>query len=624
MRSIAMKKPDTYGSVLILAVLVLFALMLGTLYKINQTSSANEHYSKPTVEKQHGFMVPPSLRKEKIVILSSKKTAQYYMHQGLAVDAYSEKIRKFSNLIDDLGYKAKIMPLDKLDTLDKDTLAFVLDAQVLSEKNREDMRHFISKGGSLFFNFLAGFRDEGGKYRAEKFVASITNLHLSKKGFAAFKEGLSLTPKLLSPFASYLKEGKRLDVPLYDKLPIYISSEKNNIDIFATAYDQVTPPITQNIADSFQNDEAALAWHGYRGKGKWVYTSLPSYSFYDIKKEQDDYKKILAGMITFLSQKVIVEPYPYIDQSAAVFVSEDTEYKFENFKHFSDLSKEYHIPVTAFIVASLAALPEHKEMMQEIAKNPYVEFASHSTSHKKIVGESEVFVQNETAGSKKMIDPLAPTPIRGFRPPREELNALMRKYLSRSGFAYILGANASYLYPKLDKEEPNLLIIPRHGTDDYSYLVNLDWDQKEIVNQMKKEAQFVTGLNGIYTLSVHTHLFAYSTNIEIIRAFYEHLKTDPSLKVLNGKEIVKRVLAHNSIDVSTKILGNQLIISINNSAKSAVKNLHLKLFKNPNIMIVDGKVSKGSQVTLYEKEDAIMIDSLPASSVTNLYITLGQ
>ncbi len=622
MRIETMKRPDTYGSVLILAVLVLFGLMLGTLYKINKTN-VQEVYT-PTVQKQHGFMVPEALRKQEIVILSSKKTAEFYINNGSSAEAYSEKIRQFAATIDAIGYKTTILPINKLNTLDKNALVFVIDAQVLGDKNKKEIRTFVKQGGSLFFNFLAGFTDASGNYTGEEFVKSITNLTLSEKGFASFKEGLSLTPKILSPFSSYFKEGKLLSVALYDKLPIYKSSEKEHADIYATAYEQVTPPISKEKTDSFKNNEAALAWHGYAGEGKWVYTSLPSYAFYDIKKDRDSYKKILAGMISFLSQEVLVEPYPYIDQTSVVFVSEDTEYKFTNFQRFADLSQEYKIPVTTFIVANLAALPEHKEMMAQIAKNPYVEFASHSTTHKKIVGESEAFIISETENSKKIIDAFAPQAITGFRPPREELNLLMKQHLAASGFSYVLGANVSYLYPAVDKEEPRIIYIPRHGTDDYSYLVNLDWDQKEIVNQMKEEAAFVTGLGGIYTLSVHTHLFSYSSNIEIIRSFYEYLNNNPSLKPLSGSEIIKRVKAYNNIKQSSKILDNQLIITVTNNNSEEVKNLHLKLFKNPSTKIISGKVSKGLHVTLYEKEDAIMIDKLPALSTVTLYVTLAR
>jgi len=617
-----MKKPDRYGVVLIFSVLVLFAMMSGVVHKINQQKEDIAYL--PSTVKQQGFTVPPMATKKKIVLLSSRQTAEFYIQNGSSVDAYSQKIKNFSSLLSETGYKTTILPMEKVTTLDKDSIAFVLDAQVISQKHKEALRAFVENGGSLFFNFLAGFTDEKGAYKGEGFVNQITHLNLSQKGFAFFNEGLSITPKILSPFSEYMKRGELLHVAIYDKLPIYNQKKDQYADIYASSYDQARPPISKNKEVTFKNSEAGLAWHGYLGKGKWVYTSLPSYSFLDITKNRNAYKKLLSGMISFLSHKALVQPYPYIDQDSAVFISEDTEYKFENFERFADLSTEYKIPVTAFIVASLANLPEHEEMMNRIKKNPFVEFASHSTTHKKIVGESEAFIINETKNSKTIIDKKAPVAISGFRPPREELNLLMKQHLAKSGFTYVLGANKSYLYPKPDEEDARLIFIPRHGTDDYSYLVNLDWDQKEIVNLMKNESDFVTKLNGIYTLSVHTHLFTYSSNIEIIRSFYKHLQQHPELKVLNGREIVKRVLQHNNIEHSTKILDNQLIITVKNNNSEAVKNLHLKIFKNPEQKIIDGKVSDGLKVTIFEHNSAILIDSLPANSETTLYITLAK
>ena len=626
MRAETMKK-DKYGSMLIMAVLVLFVLMMGTLHKINQEKEALAYAHQKETAKQHGFVVPPLSQEVEINILSSAATASYYANNGSSMEVYQQRLVDFGDFLRSIGYKSKMVPVEKLSTIAKKSVLFVLDMQVMSEKNRVALKKFVAEGGAIFFNFMSGFNDENGKYQAEKFVNEITTLSLSKKGFARFKDGLTITPKLLSAFSQYTKKGELLPVSLYDELPIYDTNEKQEeADIYLTDYAQISPPRTKNSTSHFTNSEAAVAWHGYYGAGKWVYTSLPSYAFYDMDKHKETYKKILAGMVSYLSQEVEVQAYPYIDQKSVVFVSEDTEYKFTNFKRFADLSKEYKMPVTAFIVASLAVLPEHQEMMAEIKKNPYVEFGSHSTTHKKIVGESEAFVKSETANSKTMIDPLAPFPIKGFRPPREEINDLMKKYLASSGFGYVLEGGKEYLYPIIDKKEPNLLLIPRHGTDDYSFLVNLDWNQDEIVKRMIQEAAFVTSLNGIYTLSVHTHLFSYDSNIEIIRAFYEHIKSHAKeLKPLSGAALVERVLAYKKIEVSTKMHQGTLVITVKNNHNRDIKNLHLKLFKNPKLKISDGRASKEINVTLHNYDDAVIIvDNLAAKSTATIYISFKK
>jgi len=625
-----MKQADKYGSVLILAVLVLFALMLGIVYKINKTNKTHLYTDKGASQtKQFGFMVPPSATKRSIVIINSRATASYYAANGSSITAYSQKIKNFADLVSSMGYKTRILPIEKLSTVKDDELLFVLDAQVLSEKNKNDILAFVKHGGSLFFNAMAGFRDEKGLFKAESFVHEITNLTLSPKGFASFKDqGLSVTVKILSAFSKYNNQdtikGKLLHVALYDELPIYVTTPEDHSDIYASSYDQISPPILKDKKFSFNNNEAAVAWHGFLGKGKWVYTSLPSYAFYDIEKYRESYKKILAGMISFLSEKVLLQVYPYIDQKSAVFISEDTEYKFTNFKRFSDLSQEYKIPVTAFIVSSLAALPEHKEMMNSIKNNPYVEFASHSATHKKIVGESEEFIIKETKNSKITIDTFAAQPILGFRPPREELNLLMKKHLAEGGYSYVLGATDSHLYPHVDKDEAKLYYIPRHGTDDYSYLVNLDWDQSEIVKEIIKEANFVTQLNGIYTLSVHTHLFSYGSNIEIIRSFYEYLKAHPEFKPLSGRELIKRVKWYNALEYSSKIINDELVVTLKNNSSEDIPNLHFKLFKNPTVEIISGRASQNVNVKIDNTNDSIMIESLPANTTTTLYISTKE
>ncbi len=612
------RQKDTYGSKLILSILVLFALMAVIMYKIQNNLPQPQN---------NGFIVTKPQTKT-IYLLSSKASALLYAKNGSSTDEYKNKIKTFSNLLTSIGYDVKILPANRLDSLKNDSLLFVIDALALSANHKKRIKTFIKNGGKLFFNFTTGFSDENGKYVGDSFIHEITGLRLNKRlGFVSFKgdDAPYMTQKLLSPFSTHFKEGKLLNIILYDKIPLFDSPSNLSADMYITGYTQATPPLAKDKNKNLSTKEAGMGWHGYYGKGKWAYVTFPAYSFYDIDESREDFKKIIAGIIDFLSNDVIVQNYPYIDKKSVVFVSEDTEYKFENFQKFANLAKEYQIPVTAFIVASLANKPQYEKMMANIAKNPFVEFASHSTTHKKIVGESEDYIINETENSKKIIDKFTPEKIKGFRPPREELNDLMKKHLAKGGFTYILGANQQYMYPKFDKKESNLLYIPRHGTDDYSYLVNLDWGQKEIVNQMIKEAHFITKLNGIYTLSIHTHLFAYSTNIKIVEEFFKYLKEHPQLTTLNGREIFKRIYQNKRLKLSSKTVDNQLVITVKNDNDTAVKNLHIKLFKNPNKKIVAGEVDdEKATVKVSNKNSTVTIDTLSPKSVINIFLTLRE
>lgn len=617
MNALYIKPKDSYAGRLLLSILVLFGLMVAVMYKIQHNDPMPQH---------NGFVLTAPTN-QTLYILSSKSSALLYAKSGVSPEQYAEKLKRFSKFLQDIGYKTKIIPETKIDTLPKEAILFAVDTPAMSAKTEKRLKNFLKEGGNLFFNFTAGYSDDKGVYRGDHFVREITGLKLSPKhGFISFKGdgALFATTKMVSPFSRYLARGESMTIVLYDKLPFYLHDADNSPDIFATSFSQATPPISKQWKESITPEESGLGWHGYYGKGKWVYLSFPAYSLYDNPEDLDKLKKLTAGIVEFLAQKAVTIAYPFIDLKDGVFISEDTEYKFTNFQRFADLAKEYRLPVTAFIVASLADKPEHREMVRHIAKNPYVEFASHSTSHQQIVGKDADYVKNETWGSKTILDKYAPKPVRGFRPPREELNDLMKKYLAEGGFAYILGATEEFLYPELDKKYPRLLYIPRHGTDDYSYLVNLDWTQQQIVDQIISETQFVNRLNGIYTLSVHTHLFSYGTNINILRKYFHYLSQHPELHPLSGRQLYNRVVLRNGLHQSSMLKGDQLVITVTNDNAVPVKNMHIRLFKSPLLHILKGGVDDASvKVTLKEHQNLIQLNTVPPHKTIRIYLTLG-
>jgi hypothetical protein len=96
------------------------------------------------------------------------------------------------------------------------------------------------------------------------------------------------------------------------------------------------------------------------------------------------------------------------------------------------------------------------------------------------------------------------------------------------------------------------------------------------------------------------------------------------VRPLQGRDIIHRVALSQNLRYDTKITNNQLTVVVTNNNAQVVKNLHLKLFKSPMIKIESGAASKGRNVTLFEKENAIMIDEIPAKSSVVVYLTLGE
>jgi peptidoglycan/xylan/chitin deacetylase (PgdA/CDA1 family) len=619
MVNIEKKLDDNYGRHVLLVTLLLFSLLMSIFYKLQHNTT------KLTIKPiKQNIIIPfmTSAKKgEKVYVLKSKSSVNIY-HKNSNGD-YLLKLDRFKSLIDSIGYDAEYISEDKISSLSSKDILVISDAIALGDVTKESIKSFLNNGGNLFFNSTTGFSDATGNLIGSNFVSEITGLKMSEsKNYLYFKEGLNLTQRLTSPIENK-NSGVLLNATVYDNIPIFTTPQDKKADIFMTNYEQTNPPISKNKEDSLTLDEAGCAWHGYYGKGKWFYTNLPSYTFYESK--QDEYKDILSGVFNFLSSDIVVVKYPFIDSEKVVFVSEDTEYKFENFKKFSDLSKKYKIPVTAFIVSSIAEKQIHKQMMQNIAKNEYIEFASHSDSHKKIIETNSTFVKQETADTKVKLEQFSQQPIIGFRPPREELDDMMKDYLAKSGFSYVLGASKEYLYPRYAEDQKDLLLIPRHGTDDYSYLINLDWDSEQIVDQIIKETNFVTSLDAIFTLSIHTHLFAFKSNIKIVREYFRYLENHPEFKAMNGRTIAKKVKQSKNIDIRYTKNSDLIVVDIVNNNNKGVRNLTCKIFKNPNQKI---KSIKSNDIYIQkDKTDSseikIDIDFLKPNSLTTIFIKLG-
>lgn len=603
-------KKDNYGLKMLLLIGLLFSVMALMFNQIQQKEPLTPNFAMPIVTDKP------------IYILKSYATAVTYQKNKLDKSQYTLKLEEFNKYLKSLGYKIKHVQEDKIDSLSKDAILFVPDAIALSGSAKEMIKRFVSEGGSLFFNNASGFSDEKGKYIGDEFVRDMTGLEISKnKNFVNFKEGIFLTQRMISPLNNK-NSGILLESSVYDPIPIFKTNKGKQADILLTTYNLTNAPLAKEDRDDFLLEESGVAWHGYLGKGKWFYMNLPSYFFYDVADRKNDYHQLMNAIINYLASDEIIQKLPFIDRENVVFISEDTEYRFENFKKFSNLAKKYQIPVTAFIVTSLAQHKDHQEMMQEIAKNPYVEFGSHSHLHQKIIDTNTSYVKQETADTKVILDQYASDPIIGFRPPREELDSSMKKHLREGGFRYILGRTQQHLYPRFDKKYQDLLIIPRHGTDDYSYLINLDWDQDQIVKQIQKETEFVTALDGIYTLSIHTHLFAYNSNINIVEDYFKYLRNHPKYNPLDGRSIAQRVVQNKNIEMSYSKNGNVIALVVNNRNKTAVENFSCKLFKNPNTRIKSIKCNEtpGSKNTKDKENTIIKLKQLKPNSTTTVYI----
>jgi len=581
-------KRDYYGVKLLLAIISLLLFLSYTSFYLMQHYVTNSFLTT-------GF------NQQKIYFLQSDTLADMYQKNQMNYQEYLGRVEKFKKYAQQNGFTAEDITTEKLSEIQKNAIVIALDMMALQPEEIDEIENFVNNGGSLLFNYTAGFLNQSLQYQRDNLVSRLTPLKMDPKISIAHNDKNSasyISTRLASVINKYLPKGSAKELILYDSLPIFKTPKNLEADAYITNWSQTNYAHISNSRE-LKKSESGLIWHGYKGAGKWVYFSFPSYLF--IGGSSKDFAKLFQGMLEFLNHKITITPYPYIDAKNGIFVSEDTEYKFENLLHFYNASKKYNIPVTAFCVAHLAE--KHPEIMKEVAGNQIFEIASHSYSHKKIVGESNAVYKREIQKSKTVLKKLTGRNIIGFRPPREEIDNTMIHLLEESGYKYILSQSENRLFPYFYK---SIVIIPRHATDDYSYLINLNWDSKQILASIIHQADVVTSLNGLYTFSSHSHLMSFGTNINILKNFFAYINMHKELRPMNGAMIQKRVELKSKLSYTLKESKKNIVLSISNNNSETIKNLHFELTHSPDIKIT--KISSeiiGLKTTLHKESDTI-------------------
>jgi len=501
---------------------------------------------------------------------------------------------------DNLNYiksikKYNFIEIDNLKNINPNTPLLLIDNFVLSENEKYNLKEYIKNGGSIIFNFNVD----------KKFLKEITGL--KNTGYIKREKGniFYLVQKLLSPIQ--IPQAKRLDIVLYDSIPIFSGKtpflEWSNWAINDGIYDK-----ENNFLDN------GAVWAGKYYKGNWLYFSFPLYAFSSVKTQQKEYKSLFISMLDYAYNRYSVVKYPYLDSDKMIFISEDTEFRFENLKSFSEVIKSFDINATAFCVGKLAE--KHPKLVKEAAK--YLEIASHSYSHTDLLNASSDKLDVEVRLNKILLQNLSHQKVIGFRPPREQTNKKLREALKEAGFKYVLEKNLGQLKPKFDE---NLMILPRIGTDDYAYLIQLDWNKKKIINRIVFEMNFITNLNAIYTLSTHTHLFSYKSNIEILKsALKEFNKTD--IPMLSGGEIYQKIDKVKNIELKISKTEVNILVNIKNNNPENIKNFTFRVYGDIKKVSSDFVNIKANIIKKGDNFVDIQIENISKFAEFNLFLGL--
>jgi len=507
--------------------------------------------------------------KNVIYLLQSNENIDYLGSNKDIVNQYRKNLTKLRQRLQSIGYEVRPIGVDAVPSLPSDAILMAMDTYLVSSHTYDVLKNFMNRGGNLLFNYRFGFYNTGNKRLGAISIEKITNLHYLGEVDPKKKTPFYLF-KAVSPFMGSEDQSYRHSLVLYgnDTLPAFSSGAIPDAILCNWAVTS-TPVLKEK---RLQTKESGVIWHGKYGKGSWFYFSYPLYVFLDMPNEL--FQKTFRNVVDYLKNPVTVAIFPYIHTDKAVFISEDTEFKYANMVDFVDLAVAKKIPVTLFCVAKLAR--EHSAMTKSVAQIPSVEIASHSFSHKEIIGASTHTLRREIIDSKEILEQITGEKVYGFRPPKEEISKEMVDYLEEAGYRYIMEKTKNYMIPK-EEHEP-LITIPRHGTDDYLYLIKFIWNPDKIYEKIVQETEMLTDMNALYTLSIHTHLLGYKKNLGIIGRYFDYLNAHKSIVPMTGKEIAHLARLSANITIRYQHYGNKSLIFISNNNDESIDGLTFRIF----------------------------------------------
>lgn len=549
-----------YGSsVFILTLLIIIVMSPIFYYLFNNYSSSNFAFGGNSANG--------------VYLLKSESTIKRLKDVGVDGTGYEVRLNEIKKYLSDQEYDVTVIGEEGLKSLNSSDTLFVIDAIALNDQEVLMITRFVQNGGSLVFNHYSGFSRPDGSWRGDALVRDITALAIDPYIHTLKKQaGIFATPRIFSPLSVYLNNGPLLSVVYYDDIPLFKTPSHLKPDMMYTDWTQYAPPAIGDVP--LPSEFSGALWHGSFGKGSWIYFNFPSYVFSSSATDTNNFLSLFRGIGHFAIDGVGVRLHPYQNGNNPVFISEDTEFRFENAKGFSDTVRKLKVPSTAFCVSELAE--RYPAVTRELGENPFIEVGSHSHTHGDLLSLDEEGLNREIVNSKNVLEKLGQVKVTGFRPPREEIHDELAIKLVEAGYEYTMEKNKNHLYPSIIRKE--LVVISRVGTDDFAFFANHTFDQNTIVKKMKQEAAFINALDGIYTLSVHTHLFSDPHNITVLESILTHLKEESNTDFRQGRDIARRIKAVSMIDTAVSRSNKNYIVSIINNNSSKVSEVVVRLY----------------------------------------------
>lgn len=260
------------------------------------------------------------------------------------------------------------------------------------------------------------------------------------------------------------------------------------------------------------------------GQGRFVWM--------DFSPNDDDHEDIvpyylhsvLAAIFRYLDGK----PYSALAnwpqaKTFAALLEEDTEDEYDNAYRVAEYFKEKNYPITWYALSNEAQ--ENRELTRFLATTG--EIACHGDNHMDFPLQDLEMQHRRIARCRKVMHALTGQHVVSFRPPREEHNTDTYHAMAGNGIRHFIAEVSGDRFTPIayshENDELALISIPRMNSDDYLLWDELELSDKESIDQLKQEVDWIKHIGGLFMFSFHSQYMGSHKHLQTVKELADYI-----------------------------------------------------------------------------------------------------
>lgn len=466
----------------------------------------------------NGALVFSSSYSDKVILYVSQSTKSYFDGVGGNYDLllnpwrdyFQNRNRKFS----EINTPAQLKVLT-------DGVVILASAVSLSGEERDSLRAFEARGGSILTTWATGSRSASGEWIGWKFLEEhgVTVVGEIPKD----SEVNHLVINGESPVSFSVAAGQRVFMSKASESILRIKGE--NTAARLTNWARV-------IGDEFRGESAIVFGESRPDHGRSV---VFAYSESAWANNPQLMYPLFDDVIRWLQREPLATRAAWPRAMlAANIVEMDTEEKFENSLDYESLLKSVNYPTSYYVLTSVAK--RFPAVLETIASTADIGFHGDVHVGFKDLPEGQQFQRFQTMRKDLVNLVKDPSKLSGFRAPTESYDGVTEKLMVGMGLRHhVADPNRSDarlpLFARVEGTTPDndLIVLPRTQRDD----INLYWERlsvEQTIRALIDDSDLVLENGGLGLFSVHSQNFdAGSVMQQALPSYLQHLMAKKSV-----------------------------------------------------------------------------------------------